>query len=247
MLTELPYFDCVRLHVVDPMHNLLLGTSKRIMNIWTDFGLLSKDNFDTIQECVDSFSLPSDVGRIPYRIRSGFSGFKADQWRSWTTVFSLVSLKGILPPCHYNCWCLYVSACQILCSRKLTIQSLEKADDLLTEFCIFFVALYGSEKTSPNMHLHLHLKDSILDYGPVYAFWLFSYERYNGIMGSVPTNNRAIEVQLMKRFVCDQQLQNGEFEDESMVTDILSQFKNVKGSVASQTSTNECKGIGSCF
>lgn len=25
VLTKLPYFDCVRQHVVDPMHNLLLG------------------------------------------------------------------------------------------------------------------------------------------------------------------------------------------------------------------------------
>ena len=39
ILTELPYFDCVRLHVVDPMHNLLLGTSKRMMHVWLDSGL----------------------------------------------------------------------------------------------------------------------------------------------------------------------------------------------------------------
>lgn len=142
---------------------------------------------------------------------------------------------------------LYVRACQILCSRTLSTRALEKADDLLIEFCTSFGALYGSEKTTPNMHLHLHMKDSILDYGPVYAFWLFSYERYNGILGSVPTNNRAVEAQLMKRFVCDQQLRDTDFKDElqaSMAIDILSRFSNVKGSVASQTSASECKGIG---
>lgn len=77
----------------------------------------------------------------------------------------------------------------------MSLQSVEKADDLLIEFCLLFAALYGNEKTTPNMHLHLHLKDSILDFGPVYAFWLFSYERYNGILGAVPTNNRAVEPQ----------------------------------------------------
>lgn len=149
---------------------------------------------------------------------------------------------------HYSCWRLYVHACQILYNRTLSLHSLLKADDLLTEFCISFTTLYGCDKTTPNMHMHLHIKDSILDYGPVYAFWLFSYERYNGILGSVPTNNKAIEVQLMKRFVCDQQLRDESLTCElqaSMATDILSQFNVVTGSVASQISIDEYKLIGS--
>ena len=32
LLTQLPYFDSIRMHVVDPMHNLLLGTAKHMMN-----------------------------------------------------------------------------------------------------------------------------------------------------------------------------------------------------------------------
>lgn len=118
----------------------------------------------------------------------------------------------------------------------------------MTEFCISFVTLYGREKTTPNMHMHLHLKDSILDYGPVYAFWLFSYERYNGILGAVPTDNRTIEVQLMKRFIFDQQLRDESLTCElqaSMATDILSQFNVLTGSVASQVSSDEYKLIGS--
>ena len=97
------------------------------------------------------------------------------------------------------------------------------------------------------MHMHLHLKDSILDYRPVYAFWLFSYERYNGILGAVPTNNKAVEVQLVKRFICDQQLRDGSLTCErqaSMATDILSQFNVVTESVASQVSIGEYKLIG---
>ena len=41
------------------------------------------------------------------------------------------------------------------------------------------------------------------DFGPVYAFWCFSFERYNGILGSQPNNNRSIEPQLMSRFLRD--------------------------------------------
>ena len=51
------------------------------------------------------------------------------------------------------------------------------------------------------MHMHTHLSECILDYGPSHVFWLFSFERYNGILEDMPNNNRSIEIQLMKRFL----------------------------------------------
>ena len=32
------------------------------------------------------------------------------------------------------------------------------------------------------------------------AIWLFPFERFNGILRNQPTNNRSIEIQLMRRF-----------------------------------------------
>ena len=51
------------------------------------------------------------------------------------------------------------------------------------------------------MHLHSHLREVLSDFGPVQEYWLFSFERYNGLLGNQPTNNRSIEPQLMKRFL----------------------------------------------
>lgn len=65
--------------------------------------------------------------------------------------------------------------------------------------------------------MHTHLKSCIEDYGPCHAFWLYAFERYNGILGSYPNNNRNIEVQLMTRFIDDEDLLSTplptEFED----------------------------------
>ena len=61
--------------------------------------------------------------------------------------------------------------------------------------------LYGQDFVTPNMHVHDHLYDCVLYFGPVYSFWLFSFERENGILGSYKTNKKNIEVQLMKRFL----------------------------------------------
>lgn len=51
------------------------------------------------------------------------------------------------------------------------------------------------------MHLHWHLAECIQDYGPIYGFWLFPFERYNGILGNFPTNKRSTAEQLMKPFI----------------------------------------------
>lgn len=202
VLSELAYFDVpLRMCIIDPMHNLLLGTSKHMMELWKTTGILSGKDFEIIQKCVDSFITPSDIGRLPSKIASGFSGFTAEQWKNWTCYFSLPALKGVLPWQHYQCWQLFVKACYMLCKRQITTEQLQTSDKLLNEFCLHFVKLYGKEHCTINLHLHGHLASCVNDFGPVYAFWLFSFERLNGILGSYHTNNHYISVQLMRRFL----------------------------------------------
>ena len=53
------------------------------------------------------------------------------------------------------------------------------------------------------MHFHCHLKSCILDFGPLHGFWCFPFERYNGLLGKAPNNNKSIEVQMMNTFIND--------------------------------------------
>ena len=70
------------------------------------------------------------------------------------------------------------------------------------KICFRMWQLYGARVTTPNMHMHLHMASFIKDYGPIHAFWLFSFERYNGLLGKQP-NNKTIKIQLMKCFLRD--------------------------------------------
>ena len=203
ILLELPYFDPPRMLALDPMHNLFLGTGKHMINIWRDRGLICDGHLDGIQKFVNGMKVPCDIGRIPRKIESGFSGFKADQFKSWITLFSIPALFDILPAEHLECWRHYVLACRILCQNKISMVELDLADALLMQFCRRVERMYGSDIISPNMHMHGHLKESVLDFGPVQEFWLFSFERYNGILGKQPNNNKDIESQLMSRFLRD--------------------------------------------
>lgn len=75
VLVKLPYFDAPRMLIVDPMHNLFLGSAKHFLKLLIDRNLISESQFEVIQQRVDSFVVPPDIGRIPHKIRSGFSSF----------------------------------------------------------------------------------------------------------------------------------------------------------------------------
>jgi len=156
-LLRLPYFDIIEYHVVDPMHNMLLGTGKHMMSIWKEEGILKDKDFELIQQNVDSMNVPVNIGRIPFKIESNFASFTADQWKNWICVYSLYCLHTLLPREHYSCWILFVEACCYLMLPSITLQDVEKADEKLIEFCKAFETLYGSEKCTPNMHMHLHI------------------------------------------------------------------------------------------
>lgn len=44
VLLDLEYFDVIRFCTIDPMHNLFLGTAKKMFKIWVDSDILTKKN-----------------------------------------------------------------------------------------------------------------------------------------------------------------------------------------------------------
>ena len=204
VLMELPYFDPIKFVVIDPMHNLMLGSSKHVLSVWLSEGILNDSKLKIIEDIVKQIQSPHDIGRLPTKIGSGFSGFSADQWRIWTTIYLAIALKGIIPEEHLRCWLLFVRACTILFSRIVSETEVRSADQFLVTFCKKFEELYGQKHCTPNMHLHLHLLDCLLDYGPAQGFWCFPFERFNGRLGDYHTNNKTIECQIMNK-LCHEQ------------------------------------------
>ena len=219
-LLSLPYFDPIKFTAIDVMHNLFLGTGKHMLDLWLDRSILDRDSLVQIETLVNRFSVPSDIGRLPTNISSSYGGFTANQWRNWISIYSPVVLKGIFPRADLQCWLLYVRACCSLCSRFLKVSDVNTADAFLLQFCRKCESLYGKDACTPNMHLHLHLKESFLHFGPPHAFWCFAFERFNGVLGSYYTNNRGIELQLMRKFCREQTVRDLELPPE--VLSILS-------------------------
>ena len=204
-LLKLPYFNPIRMLAIDPMHNLYLGTAKRVFNkIWLKRGIVDSESLKKINERIRSLNVPPEVkfGRLPACMEHS-SQLTAEQWMLWVNYYSMYCLHGILPTEDLECWRHFVLASRTFCKCELSRDDITVADALLLRFCRRFEILYGGEAVTPNIHLHAHLADCILEYGPISTFWLFSFERFNGLLGDEPTNNRSIELQLMTRFLKD--------------------------------------------
>ena len=89
----------------------------------------------------------------------------------------------------------HLSACLPYITFKESVGSLAANEDFdLMQYSEFLSMVklveqqYGPEKITPNMHLCLHICECALDYGPLYSFWCYSFERMNGLLGNININ-----------------------------------------------------------
>ena len=54
------------------MHNLFLGTARRVMDIWLEKKILRQEDLKIVQNKVDATHVPCNIGRMPFRIASLF-------------------------------------------------------------------------------------------------------------------------------------------------------------------------------
>ncbi|KIO31700.1 hypothetical protein M407DRAFT_19212 [Tulasnella calospora MUT 4182] len=99
----------------------------------------------------------------------------------------------------------------VLLARTVHLQDLQLAHVRLLEYLQGYAEMYGSDAVKPNFHWATHLRDQILDYGPVYGFWAFLQERLNFIVKSFHTNNHGqgqLEVTMMRSYSALTSLRN---------------------------------------
>ncbi len=99
------------------------------------------------------------------------------------------------------------------------------------------------------MHLAAHLTDCIRNHGPVYGFWLFAFERMNGIAVSFHTNTHNIPIQIMRKLTSmqstDSSLWPSEFQNE--FSSLLHEHKKGTLSDFSFLDKNEIKPLRPIF
>ncbi|WAR21143.1 hypothetical protein MAR_015117, partial [Mya arenaria] len=87
----------VTLRQITPTYNI-----KRSATVSTENHVLTEEHFKNIQQIVDVV-LPRDIERI---LSSMCLSLTADQWKHWTCIYSMLTLKDKLPSQHYCMKCL---------------------------------------------------------------------------------------------------------------------------------------------
>ena len=179
--------DPIRFAVVDPMHCLFLGVAKWIIkSIFVSQKKLTMEQLRVVQQRMDHICLPSDIGQIPAKIAigsDGFSNLTADQWKTFIMIYSTSVLWDMLDSDDRKILGHFVRACNLLVSKIITEDDLNEAQERLKDMAYLIENAYGPEFITSNIHLALHISDCCCDYGPIYSFWLFPFERLNGYIG----------------------------------------------------------------
>ncbi|RHZ87212.1 hypothetical protein Glove_39g6 [Diversispora epigaea] len=198
-----------RFITVDPMHCLFLGIAKWIVKrIWVNMRVLSSNNLNNIQKKMNEFQVPADLGQILGKIYCGedFSNFTVDQWRIFISIYATVVLWKYLEEVDRKILTYFVQICHLFVNRILEIKSLDEIHKKIVDVITLIEKKYGRNVITPNLHLSLYLSACSHDFGPLYAFWCFSFERMNGILGSLPNSHQQIEPELMRRLINDNRI-----------------------------------------
>ncbi|RHZ82956.1 hypothetical protein Glove_102g68 [Diversispora epigaea] len=157
---------------------------------------------------MNEFQVSANLGRIPGKIYcgEGFSNFTADQWRIFISIYATIVLWEYLEKVDRKILTYFVRICHLFVNRILETKSLDEIHKKIVDVITLIEKKYGRNVITPNLHLSLHLSTCSHDFGLLYAFWYFSFERINGILGSLPNSHRQIEPELMRRLINDNRI-----------------------------------------
>lgn len=186
-LLRVPSFSVLKSFPLDYLHCVLLGVVKSFLSCWFDsnhsdreFYLGPKKNIfnDRMQQILP----PSEISRVPRDI-ADIKLFKGSEFKSFLLYYSLPCLKNLFKHVkYYKHWSLLVYGMHILLSEKISAGDLNLANAALEKCVLQTKDLYMNAMMRYNLHLLLHMKENVRNFGALWAWSTFPYESYNLIL-----------------------------------------------------------------
>ncbi|XP_039681438.1 uncharacterized protein LOC120574969 isoform X1 [Perca fluviatilis] len=186
LLCELPFFDVVFGFVPEYLHSVLLGVSKQLMSLWLDRVNSEKPWY--VGQHISKMDSRLLCLRSPLEKKENTSvrslkcrnSWKASEWRAFLLFYAISVLPGILPLTFLEHYFHLSFSIHILLQESISQHELKLAHESLVHFVKYMKVLYGEENVSFNCHQLIHLTESVLNWGPLWATSAFSFERNNG-------------------------------------------------------------------
>lgn len=169
---------------IDKMHNTDKGNVQKLCSLWFDVEYRNEpfslyDMIDVINERLCSIKPPKYVHRMPRSI-SELINWKASEFRLWFFFYSFAVLNGIMRPDYFEHYLLLLNGISLLNANVITNSMIEQSRELLHKFVREFESKYDPIFCSINIHLLLHLPDSVINTGPLWAHSCYKFEDING-------------------------------------------------------------------
>lgn len=212
-LVGFDYVDIIYTFGIDYMHNCLLGIGVLLFELWTNSGHKALNHYivpkkrTILNERIESLKLCSFIHRKP-RSFEYKNKYKANEIRSLILYCLPICLREILPHEYYTHFMLFSNALHILLRVKLTEFDLEMAEKKLVLFVHQFEKLYGKHNMVMNVHMLLHLVDSVRRHGPLWMQSAFPFEDYNGVLSRYVVGPREVLLQITTKYLLSKSLSN---------------------------------------
>jgi hypothetical protein len=159
--------DMVKNFILDSMHLLCLGVSRRLIYFWLHAGPLTcRLRAMHVLQINHSFSKCREYyskifSRVP-RDLSEIKKFKATEFRNIILYTGVVSFYGVVEDSVFNNYLLFHVGYTILSSRKLCLKYAAFAQTCFYEFVRHSKQIYSSKFITYNVHNMLHIADDVV-------------------------------------------------------------------------------------
>ena len=204
-LMLLKNYDVVDSTAIDYMHCVLLGITKLLLSLW--FGSKhSREEYyigrsvSTVDRRLLEIQPPSCITHKPRSISNHMKYFKASEYRAFLLYYSVPALAGLLPQKYWDHHALLVIAVYWLLQQSMSSHQVEVCQAMLNKYCYQFSSLYSERYMTSNIHLLLHLPDTVKLLGPLWVYSCFQFEGQNGLLKSLVNGTRHVDKQIISTY-----------------------------------------------
>ncbi|PIL35294.1 hypothetical protein GSI_02019 [Ganoderma sinense ZZ0214-1] len=167
------------------------------------YRVLTPNIIEQLRNDIMTTYLPSWMERPPANFGSAAHGkLKADHWRTVCSVSMVITLVRIWASSTtpgdkllLDNFIHLVIAADLATRHSMDPERARLFDEHMLAYLQTLRALFEHDLV-PNHHLSLHLASCLLLFGPVRGWWAYPFERYNGIIQRLNTNNHIAEIPL---------------------------------------------------
>ncbi|KAK3913091.1 Titin-like protein [Frankliniella fusca] len=216
-LFSLKYFSIFHSLVVDYMHNVLLGVTKRHTDLifqasykkmWID---VRENNIGVgtlkaiIDDRIDSFQSSTGIIR-DLRGISHLGLWRASEWRLWLLFYFVTCLKGLLKEKYLLHFALLSKAINLLLKRSVSEAEITLAHRMLMCYSYYFQKYFGEANMVYNIHLLSHIGQCVYNFGPIWGHSSFPFESANRHLLQLCKNPNSVALEISRKFVVFQSL-----------------------------------------